>query len=55
MGANRLTRGIFDVPIELYCHISLLSCLPLMIIWFGSGESGLLFLIFPRLLRAYYH
>lgn len=40
MGMNRLAKGIFDVPIELYWPLPPLAYLPLMIIWLGIGETS---------------
>ena len=41
-----LIRGIFDPPIEFYRPIPPLAYLPLMIIWFGIGETSKVLLIF---------
>mgnify|MGYP003339229190 CR=1 FL=1 len=38
MGVSRVMRGIFDPPIEFYRPLPPLAYLPLMIIWFGSGQ-----------------
>lgn len=46
MGMSRHARGVFDPLIEFYRPIPPLAYLPLMIVWFGIGESGKLFLIF---------
>lgn len=46
MGVNRFMRGIFDPPIEFYRPIPPLAYLPLMIIWFGIGETSKILLIF---------
>lgn len=46
MGMSPLIRGIFDPPIEFYRPIPPLAYLPLMIIWFGIGETSKVLLIF---------
>jgi len=46
MGMNPFIRGIFDPPIEFYRPIPPLAYLPLMIIWFGIGETSKILLIF---------
>jgi taurine transport system permease protein len=46
MGMSPVMRGIFDPPIEFYRPIPPLAYLPLMIIWFGIGETSKVLLIF---------
>lgn len=46
MGMSATVRGIFDPPIEFYRPIPPLAYLPLMIIWFGIGETSKVLLIF---------
>ncbi len=46
MGMSPILRGIFDPPIEFYRPIPPLAYLPLMIIWFGIGETSKILLIF---------
>ncbi len=46
MGMSPFLRGIFDPPIEFYRPIPPLAYLPLMIIWFGIGETSKVLLIF---------
>ncbi len=46
MGISPMIRGIFDPPIEFYRPIPPLAYLPLMIIWFGIGETSKILLIF---------
>src|SRR4028119_2393084 len=46
MGMNRVIRGIFDPLIEFYRPLPPLAYLPLMIIWFGIGETSKVLLIF---------
>jgi taurine transport system permease protein len=46
MGMSPMIRGIFDPPIEFYRPIPPLAYLPLMIIWFGIGETAKVLLIF---------
>lgn len=46
MGMSPLIRGVLDPPIEFYRPIPPLAYLPLMIIWFGIGETSKVLLIF---------
>jgi taurine transport system permease protein len=46
MGMSPTMRGIFDPPMEFYRPIPPLAYLPLMIIWFGIGETSKVLLIF---------
>lgn len=46
MGMSPLMKGLFDPPIEFYRPIPPLAYLPLMIIWFGIGETSKVLLIF---------
>lgn len=46
MGTSSIVRGIFDPPIEFYRPVPPLAYLPLMIIWFGIGETAKILLIF---------
>ncbi len=46
MGMSPTVSGIFDPPIEFYRPIPPLAYLPLMIIWFGIGETSKILLIF---------
>jgi taurine transport system permease protein len=46
MGISRLARGVFDPPIEFYRPVPPLAYLPLMIVWFGIGETSKVLLIF---------
>ncbi len=50
MGMSPFIRGIFDPPIEFYRPIPPLAYLPLMIIWFGIGETSKVLLIFLSVL-----
>ncbi|MBA3909488.1 MAG: taurine ABC transporter permease [Rhodobacter sp.] len=50
MGMSPIIRGIFDPPIEFYRPIPPLAYLPLMIIWFGIGETSKVLLIFLSVL-----
>jgi taurine transport system permease protein len=50
MGMSPVVRGIFDPPIEFYRPIPPLAYLPLMIIWFGIGETSKVLLIFLSVL-----
>ena len=46
MGMSPVMSGIFDPLIEFYRPIPPLAYLPLMIIWFGIGETSKVLLIF---------
>jgi len=46
MGMSRVARGIFDPPLEFYRPLPPLAYLPLIIIWFGIGETPKILLIF---------
>lgn len=46
MGLSRTARGLFDPIIEFYRPLPPLAYLPLMIIWFGIGETSKVLLIF---------
>ena len=46
MGMSRIFRGVFDPPIEFYRPIPPLAYLPLIIIWFGIGETSKVLLIY---------
>jgi len=46
MGTSRIARGMFDPPIEFYRPLPPLAYLPLVIIWFGIGETSKILLIF---------
>jgi len=46
MGLNETVRGILDPLIELYRPIPPLAYLPLMVIWFGIGETSKILLIY---------
>ena len=50
MGMSPFVRGVFDPPIEFYRPIPPLAYLPLMIIWFGIGETSKVLLIFLSVL-----
>jgi taurine transport system permease protein len=50
MGMSPVVRGIFDPPIEFYRPIPPLAYLPLIIIWFGIGETSKVLLIFLSVL-----
>ncbi|MEM7587067.1 MAG: ABC transporter permease subunit [Acidobacteriota bacterium] len=39
MGMSRVARGVLDPPVEFYRPIPPLAYLPLMVIWFGIGET----------------
>lgn len=45
MGLSRWAKGIFDPLIEFYWPLPPLSYLPLMIIWFGIGETSKVILL----------
>ena len=46
LGLNRIARGILDPLIELYRPIPPLAYLPLIVIWFGIGETSKVLLIY---------
>ena len=46
MGLSTTLRGILDPLIELYRPIPPLAYLPLMVIWFGIGETSKILLIY---------
>lgn len=46
MGLNPTVRGILDPIIEIYRPVPPLAYLPLMIIWFGIGETSKILLIY---------
>lgn len=46
MGMSPVMKGLFDPLIEFYRPIPPLAYLPLMIIWFGIGETSKVLLIF---------
>jgi taurine transport system permease protein len=46
MGVSRIARGVFDPPIEFYRPLPPLAYLPLMVIWFGIGETSKIILLF---------
>ena len=50
MGMSPIARGLFDPPIEFYRPIPPLAYLPLMIIWFGIGETSKVLLIYLSVL-----
>lgn len=45
MGLSPTVRGILDPLIELYRPVPPLAYLPLMVIWFGIGETSKILLI----------
>lgn len=51
MGLNSTVRGILDPLIELYRPVPPLAYLPLMVIWFGIGETSKILLIYLALSR----
>ncbi|EQA1360459.1 taurine ABC transporter permease TauC [Escherichia coli] len=46
MGLSPTVRGILDPVIELYRPVPPLAYLPLMVIWFGIGETSKILLIY---------
>ena len=46
MGLNSTVRGILDPLIELYRPVPPLAYLPLMVIWFGIGETSKILMIY---------
>ena len=45
MGSSRWVNGIFSPPIQLYWPVPPLAYLPLVIIWFGIGETAKIILL----------
>jgi len=45
MGLNRWVDGMFSPPIQLYWPVPPLAYLPLVIIWFGIGETAKIILL----------
>ena len=50
MGLSPTVRGILDPVIELYRPVPPLAYLPLMVIWFGIGETSKILLIYLAIL-----
>lgn len=50
MGCNKVVRGLFDPLVEIYRPIPPLAYLPLLVIWFGIGETTKVLLIFLAIL-----
>lgn len=50
MGLNDTVRGVLDPLIELYRPVPPLAYLPLMVIWFGIGETSKILLIYLAIL-----
>ena len=50
MGTNRTVRGLLDPLIEIYRPIPPLAYLPLIVIWFGIGETSKVLVIFLAIL-----
>ena len=46
MGLSPAVRGLLDPLIELYRPVPPLACLPLIVIWFGIGETSKILLIY---------
>lgn len=46
MGTSRIARGVLDPLVEFYRPLPPLAYLPLIIIWFGIGETSKILLIF---------
>lgn len=46
MGLSKTARGLLDPLIELYRPVPPLAYLPLMVIWFGIGETSKILLIY---------
>jgi taurine transport system permease protein len=50
MGCNSIVRGLLDPLVEIYRPIPPLAYLPLLVIWFGIGETTKVLLIFLAIL-----
>lgn len=46
MGVSRIARGLLDPPLEFYRPLPPLAYLPLVVIWFGIGESAKIVVIY---------
>lgn len=53
MGLSPTVRGILDPVIELYRPVPPLAYLPLMVIWFGIGETSKILLIYLAILHRW--
>ncbi len=53
MGLSPTVRGILDPIIELYRPVPPLAYLPLMVIWFGIGETSKILLIYLAILHRW--
>ena len=52
MGLSPTVRGILDPIIELYRPVPPLAYLPLMVIWFGIGETSKILLVYLSVVAA---
>ncbi|WP_298609590.1 taurine ABC transporter permease TauC [uncultured Thiothrix sp.] len=50
IGCNQVVRGLLDPLVEIYRPIPPLAYLPLLVIWFGIGETTKVLLIFLAIL-----
>ncbi|PLZ03456.1 taurine ABC transporter permease [Burkholderia sp. WAC0059] len=46
MGVSRIVRGLLDPPLEFYRPLPPLAYLPLVVIWFGIGETAKIVVIY---------
>ncbi|MFA6970702.1 MAG: aliphatic sulfonate ABC transporter permease SsuC [Gallionella sp.] len=58
-GMSRLAQNLFDSSIQMVRNVPLLALIPLVILWFGIGEEGKLFLValavfFPIYLNTFH-
>lgn len=54
MGLNDTVRGILDLLIEIYRPVPPLAYFPLMVIWFGIGETSKILLISLAIFVGYF-
>ncbi|MDR1854181.1 MAG: aliphatic sulfonate ABC transporter permease SsuC [Azoarcus sp.] len=58
-GSNRLAEDLFDTTLQMVRNVPHLALIPLVILWFGIGEEGKIFLValgvfFPIYLNTFH-
>jgi sulfonate transport system permease protein len=58
-GMSKLAQNLLDSPIQMVRNVPLLALIPLVILWFGIGEEGKLFIValavfFPIYLNTFH-
>lgn len=58
-GVSRIAELLFDTSLQMLRNIPILAMIPLVILWFGVGEEGKLFLVslsvfFPIYINTFY-